>query len=295
MPSKAELGRAIGAIALPLVCLVVAALVDEDPLSTFFLAAAVIAFTVMLFEAALERAKALRPNMPPSDASDLEPRGRRPVAPRLNEPDPSHDLTTPLDPHTLTTARLIEVFSFVGTSTPTLVGVARVDGFTVLTGWLDLLCVRLSRAVDGAPTGAMVVRESLVLGEADFIPVCEVAAVGGSRRCTLPVGSAIELLTGDLSVDVAQAVGARKIYMASFDTSADRCWACLTFTTSVSHELLRPLCDLIVAPIAQTLSEAERHALPRVAEVTTEGKSDEDASSQSHAEKASGQDLDGPD
>jgi hypothetical protein len=56
--------------------------------------------------------------------------------------------------------------------------------------------------------------------------------------------------------------------MASFDTSEERCWVCITFTTTVSHELLRPLCDLIVAPIAQTLSEVERKKQNLVVDVT---------------------------
>jgi hypothetical protein len=247
MRNNTAVFRAAIAISVPLTLVALAAAIHDTAASRLCLVAAIITFTVMLFEAAVDRSRALRADTPPPNAKSTAP-----------EPEPADRATQQVDRHTLMTARLVEVFSFIGTSTPTLVGVARVDGLTALSGWLDLLTGRLSRATDGATPGAMIIRETLVLGEGDFIPVCEVLVVGGSRRCTLPASTRIEL-TGDLSVDVAQAVGARQIYLASFDTLADRCWVCVTFTTPVTHELLQPLCDLVVAPASQTLSEIYRH------------------------------------
>ena len=237
MRKASPLARAVISLAVPFTLIGLGVAANSRTAGPLLVSAGIVALAVMLFDAVMDT----RPDSKIASHTPLPS---------------SQDMIA--DRRPFVTARFIEVFSFVGTSTPTLVGLARTDGLTALSGWLDLISARLRRATDGATAGAMVVRERLVIDGPDFAPVCEVVLTGGSPRCTLPVGSSVEL-TGDLASDLAQTVGARAIYLASFDATSQRFWVCLTFTTTVTNELLQPLCDAMVAPVSYVLAEVAQH------------------------------------
>ncbi len=237
MSSRRSTVRTFAALSLPLALLLLGAVASSDSLAGLFTTAAVLSLIVMFVEATIDGHR--RPSIVPSVSAPIGP-GDIYRSRRRDTSSRSLDLTT---------ARLIEVFAFVGTSTPTLIGLARSGGPSVLPGWLDLVSHQISRAFGMASVGVMIVRETLALGDMEFQPLCQVEFVGGSQRCTLPPGSRIPLQR-DLASDIADSVGARSIYLASSDWTEQRRWVCLTFTVPTTHDLLEPLCKVMVAPIS---------------------------------------------
>ncbi len=222
--SRRRIMRTAAVLVIPAALLALAAAIDRPAWSATLYLSVVVSLVVIVLE----------------NLRDLD---------RHHGAGPAGDSTSPNSE--LNHRRLLELFAYVGDTTPTLVELSRA-GTHALDGWFDLVSERIAHACGSAHAGLMVLREAVVLDSGLFSPRYEVVHSGGSRQCTLSVGVHVRV-PHEIGQALEDEAGASSVYLASFTVVQDRFWVAILLSSSVDHAELHPLASMLVAPVATTL------------------------------------------